>query len=190
MNNRGMIGTHTFETSIHSLEEKKEQNYVNEPTELLFGRSFPTSEIFQRERQLLFWEIKENSLYKSWIDQFFRDLVKKQFRRENPPPTSHTSDGSFCGHDVANAWDFIQPFINSRPLPVKMEISGEHSQAIFTRYETGLIYQENVMPYWSLFWYETRRHGFANLLTGTAAVQFQAELKVKERIFSKKKKKG
>jgi hypothetical protein len=30
------------------------------------------------------------------MDQFFRDLVKKQFRRENPPPTSHTSDGSFC----------------------------------------------------------------------------------------------
>jgi len=71
-----------------------------------------------------------------------------------------------------------------------MEISGEHSQAIFTRYETGLIYQENVMPYWSLFWYETYRHGFANLLTGVAAIQFQAELRVKERIFSKKKKKG
>jgi hypothetical protein len=64
-----------------------------------------------------------------------------------------------------------------------MEISGEHSQAIFTRYETGLIYQENVMPYWSLFWYETYRHGFANLLTGVAAIQFQAELRVKERIF-------
>lgn len=60
-------------------------------------------------------------------------------------------------------WDFIQQFINSRPLLVKMEISGENSQAIFALYETGLIYLREY----------SNQYG----------IQFQAELKMKERIF-------